>query len=129
MYILIAIIYSILDILWISLSYNLFYKDMIISIQNSDVIKFHMIYAICAYILLILSLLFVCIPLYNYHKEHKILKSFTLIGLIVYGVYNFTNAAILKGYPKHIILIDILWGCTIFTIMGFITQYLKNNSQ
>ena len=51
MYLLIAIIYSILDILWISLSYNLLYKDMIISIQKENTIKFHLIYAICAFVI------------------------------------------------------------------------------
>lgn len=33
-----------------------------------------------------------------------------LFGLVVYGVYDLTNHAILSGYPLKLVLIDILWG-------------------
>ena len=37
-----------------------------------------------------------------------------LFGLAVYGVYNFTNMATLKGYPWEMVAIDTLWGTTVF---------------
>ncbi len=32
------------------------------------------------------------------------------LGLLVYGVYNFTNMALLKGWPWQVTALDIAWG-------------------
>lgn len=38
------------------------------------------------------------------------LKYGALFGMIVYGVYDFTNYSILKDWPLKITIIDFLWG-------------------
>ncbi len=37
-----------------------------------------------------------------------------LIGLMAYGTYDFTNLALLKGYPLDAAVVDFIWG-------GFLT--------
>ena len=37
----------------------------------------------------------------------------SLVGLVVYGVYNGTNYAILADWPIHVALADTAWGCVV----------------
>lgn len=47
-----------------------------------------------------------------------------LFGLVVYGVYNFTNMATLKGYSWTMVAIDTLWGAAIFAIVALIYKIM-----
>ncbi len=42
-----------------------------------------------------------------------------LIGFSLYAVYNFTNLAILKDYPRQIALIDTTWGLVQWILVWF----------
>jgi uncharacterized membrane protein len=46
----------------------------------------------------------------------------TLLGLATYGVYDFTNHAILKNYDLKIAIMDTVWGATLFTLTTWIYQ-------
>ena len=35
------------------------------------------------------------------------------LGLVVYGTYNFTNLALLRGWPLSVCAVDIAWGCAL----------------
>lgn len=41
-----------------------------------------------------------------------------MLGLITYGTYNFTNLAVLKGWPLPIVAFDILWGVVLGAVLG-----------
>ena len=43
------------------------------------------------------------------------------IGLVIYGTYGFTLAAIYDKYPMNLAIIETLWGTTLFTISTFLT--------
>lgn len=45
-------------------------------------------------------------------------------GLILYGVYDFTNSAILVNWPWRVVLVDILWGIVLCGIVSCIAHYL-----
>jgi len=47
-----------------------------------------------------------------------------LLGLLTYGVYNFTCLAILKNYPLEVAIRDTLWGGALFTIVTFVVALL-----
>ncbi len=34
-----------------------------------------------------------------------------IMGLVAYGTYDLTNQATLKGWPLHVTIIDMAWGC------------------
>lgn len=42
------------------------------------------------------------------------------MGLIIYGVFDMTNLAILKNYPVPFIIPDILWGTFVFGLVSVI---------
>lgn len=49
-----------------------------------------------------------------------LLKSFAYgaaLGLLVYGIYNFTNLAVLAGWNWKIAIVDTLWGGVIFGLV------------
>ena len=55
-------------------------------------------------------------------KNRRPLWEATLLGLAIYGVYDFTNYAILKNYDLHIAIMDTVWGATLFTLATWIYQ-------
>jgi uncharacterized membrane protein len=40
------------------------------------------------------------------------------VGFAVYAIYNLTNAAVFTSYPSKMVLVDTLWGTTVFTLLG-----------
>ena len=49
-----------------------------------------------------------------------------LLGIIIYGVFDFTNMAIFNKYELKIAILDTLWGGILFTITNLL--YHKINS-
>lgn len=51
-----------------------------------------------------------------------------LFGLVVYGVYDLTNRAVLEKWPLRLTLADIAWGCALCgmtsAIMRFVDRWL-----
>lgn len=74
--------------------------------------------AIVAYMCMI-----ICYPLiiskFSTLKEQLITAA--TIGLVIYGTYGFTLAAIYDKYPMNLAIIETLWGTTLFTIATFLT--------
>ena len=48
-----------------------------------------------------------------------------LLGIVIYGVYEATTYAIFKKWPLNLVIIDTLWGGTLFYMTTVITYYLK----
>lgn len=47
-----------------------------------------------------------------------------LFGLIVYGVYDLTNYAILAQYPPLMVAVDITWGVTLCTSVSLFAFFI-----
>jgi len=47
-----------------------------------------------------------------------------LFGLVLYGVYDLTNYALLEKWTLRMTIADILWGCTICGTMSMFLQWL-----
>ncbi len=45
-----------------------------------------------------------------------------LFGLVLYGVYDFTNHALLKNWPFKIVVIDLVWGMVLCGLSAFLVQ-------
>ena len=43
-----------------------------------------------------------------------------LLGLVTYGIYDFTNHAILKNYDLNIAIMDCLWGAILFSSVTWV---------
>jgi uncharacterized membrane protein len=56
--------------------------------------------------------------------ENRPLIDAALLGLVVYGVYETTNRAILKKWRWETVLMDTTWGATLFTLTTYFTRLI-----
>ena len=47
-----------------------------------------------------------------------------ILGLVIYGVFDFTNYAILKNYDLSVALMDTVWGATLMTLTTYIVRLM-----
>jgi uncharacterized membrane protein len=57
-------------------------------------------------------------------KERSVVKG-AVFGLVVYGVYNLTNRALLANYPWSLVVTDTAWGVFIFSLIGYMSSMRK----
>jgi len=116
-----ALLYLIIDICWITLMAGRFYKSRIETIQK-EAMQFKIVPAMLAYLLLLFTIFYICFPLAEYYKDKKYHPSvvFGCVGLSVYGVYNFTNGAVLTNHNWDYMLVDTLWGVSCFSFLGWV---------
>lgn len=117
-------VYMILEYLWISNMTPLLYERVFSNIQQKPM-TIQIQYALMAYILLLLSIVYICIPL---SKQYSSWYAFSIVGLCMYGIYNATNAAVFSGYPLRMVVIDTLWGLVCFTLLGIFYSKIKDVS-
>ena len=123
-FIITLVVFGILDALWLGVLSGNLYKNTIRNIQNSP-LSLRLFPAAVAYILMALSVtLFI---------EKKVVKSKkdalfwgSVLGLIIYGIFNGTNNAILKEWNLTTSLYDTLWGTFLFTLTTYTVFQLKN---
>lgn len=73
------------------------------------------------------ALCYACIVFMIYYfiiKEKKSLEDAFILGLCTYGIFEFTNMALLKNWSSFIIYIDILWGGILYALT---THVIQNN--
>ena len=114
---LIMITFIILDIVWFSFSTKLIYEPTIFNIQKEP-LQIRFIGGLISWLLLALGLYLFVLPLS--HNLTDVMKYGALYGLIIYGIYNGTNYAILNNYDSKIFFPDLIWGIIISTLTSAI---------
>ena len=108
-----SIVLLLLDYIYLS-SFGNFFNNLIKSIQGSK-IKFKILGAVLCYLFLIFSINYFIII-----KKKPIIDAF-LLGLIIYGVYEFTNYAIIDKWNMKAVILDTMWGGILFAVTTKIT--------
>lgn len=126
-YFLISLIsYAALDAIWLGIIIRPFMSAQLGTLTRSfsDFNAGHILSTIAVYILLALgTTLFILIP----HKAESLIKVAlwgAVFGGIVYGVYDFTNYAILSAWPWKVLVVDIAWGITAGFLATLITKLI-----
>lgn len=109
-----GIVMTLIDVPWISLVMSRLYK-------NVFKIKINYIGAMIAYLCMIVTYPFI-ISKFDTLKEK--LEVALVIGLITFGTYGFTLAAIYNKYPLTTALAETIWGMTLFTLTTFISDFI-----
>ena len=97
------------------------YEGMIKKIQGSKM-TVNLLYAVLTYILMIIGLQFFVIP--NIKEENMLMDSLKygfLYGMILYGVYGLTAAAVIKDWDILVTVYDIIWGGTVYFLTAYLT--------
>ena len=113
-----AITMLILDYIYLStVSSN--YNDLLLKIQNKP-LKLKPIYALVVYIIMTVGwTLLILLKNKKYSLSNNVINSI-ILGIVIYGVFDFTNLAIFNNYSLTIALIDVLWGGVLFGISSYV---------
>lgn len=110
----IFLIFTIIDIgIWL-LPKTGFWISLISKIRNSKTFDLDLFYIIPDYILMTIAL---------YTLAYSPLSAF-ILGLTIYGVFDFTFKTMFPEYPNKMLIMDMLWGGILFTIMFYIKELL-----
>lgn len=103
-----------LDSVYLSSIGGSLFNKMVRNIQNEDM-KIDMYGVVGSYILLVLVLYKFII------MDRRSPSDAFILGLCVYGVFDFTNIAIFKNYKWIPAIVDTLWGGVLFYTVTYIT--------
>jgi len=109
--ILISIIVLVIDLLWLSLFLGKYFGEMVSNIQGEPMV-INKIQAFLSYICIILSIYYFIIIKDN---NKMYLDSF-LLGLFMYGIFEFTSSGIFKKWEILPLFIDTIWGGFLYLI-------------
>lgn len=118
--ILAAILFAVLDFLWIGLLLKSFYTKMLEPVIGT--IRFNLIPAILVYLLLGLGVAFFSAR--TGVDTVTTLGMGALLGLIVYGVYDMTNMATITNWPVQFAVVDIFWGTLATALVSVLISYV-----
>jgi len=117
MIIYIGIILLFIDFIYLKLIGYPAFSKIIKKITNED-IKFN--------ILGLLSYVFIIYGLYYFIiKENKTYYDAFILGLVIYGTYDFTNIGIFKDYDIYTGIIDTIWGGILLSLTTVIYYNIK----
>jgi uncharacterized membrane protein len=112
-----AIVFLSLDSVYLTLTSN-YFKKQIQNVQGSE-LKMNFLGAAICYVFLIFGINYFII------KPRKSVSDAFLLGIVIYGVYETTNYAILKNWAIFSVILDTLWGGTLFALTTYIVNLFR----
>jgi len=110
-----TVVLLILDAMFISINMKA-YSDQVVNIQRV-VMKVKPLGAILSYLFIIGGLYFFII-----RRNRPVWEAF-VFGLVMYGVYDATNYALLKKWDPYLAIMDSIWGGVLMATTTYITYY------
>ncbi len=98
----------VLDLLWIGVIGNGFYRSQLGSLMRPDVVwpaalAFYVIYALAV-------AFFVLTPALEMNSLIRAILAGAFLGLAAYAAYDFTNLATIRDWPALVSFVDLAWG-------------------
>lgn len=116
----------VLDMLWLGLIAKTLYNDAIGHLlrKSNETLAPNWPAAMLVYVAIVIGILFFALPKADNNYALGFLWG-ALLGLVIYGVYDFTNYSLLATWPLKITLIDFIWGmvlCGLTTCFALFMQ-------
>lgn len=118
-----TVLLLIIDLIWIRFYMQKQYEIMIPRIQGTS-LSVNLKYAILSYICLAFSINYFVLPNIKNNSLKEIISYGFVFGIILYGVYDFTAAAVLKEWDQITMFIDIFWGGILFALTAYLTNVI-----
>jgi len=112
-----AIIFIAIDAVYLNMMKDYFEKQ-VQNVQGSA-LQINFVGAAICYVFLIIGINYFII------KPHKSVQEAFLLGLVIYGVYETTNYALLKKWSLLTVFMDTLWGGILFAITTYIVNMMR----
>ena len=117
-----ALIFLIIDIIWLSFSVKSFYGPRIGHLFADKPVIWA---AAMFYIIYVFGLGVVIIePSINFEDTSKFLFKAFMFGLVAYGTYNLTNMATVKGWSPSVVFVDMIWGGSLTAFSSYYGIFL-----
>ena len=117
-----ALIFLIIDIIWLSFSVKSFYGPRIGHLFADKPVIWA---AAMFYIIYVFGLGVVIIePSINFDDTFKFLFKAFMFGLVAYGTYNLTNMATVKGWSSSVVFVDMIWGGSLTALSSYYGIFL-----
>lgn len=113
-FVLIFVLFIVIDIFWLKFYMKNVYEKLIKDIQGTEM-KIRIYSALFVYVCMTILLL--------KFRNNNILDMF-LLGLLTYGIYDFTNYAIFTKFNFKTALVDMLWGGVLFALVAKLTNFI-----
>lgn len=110
-----GIIMLLLDSVYL-ITFSNFYNNIIKNIQGEK-IKLNIISALFVYLFLIYGLNYFILN----QSKTTLIDAF-ILGVIIYGVYETTNYAIIKKWSPYAVVLDTVWGGILYTLVTYFTR-------
>lgn len=122
-----TIVLLVFDLVWVGTFMGKKYQDQVQQIQN-DKMVIRPLFAVLAYLLMVIGLNVFVLPRIRkgYELQDSIKYGF-LFGIVLYGLYDFTIAAVLKDWNISLAITDILWGGIVYFLATYIGTKLSNS--
>lgn len=114
----VSIILLTIDLIYLKLIGGKPFVDMVNQIQNKAVVL-DKTYAFMSYLLLIVAM-----HRFIIQKKESNVNAF-ILGSLIYGVFDFTNAALFTNYNIMVGIQDTIWGGMLFMITNIIFNKLQ----
>jgi uncharacterized membrane protein len=95
-----------------------YFERQVKNIQSSS-LKINFLGVVLSYLFLIIGINYFII------KPHKTVSDAFLLGIIIYGVYETTNYALFKDWSILTVIIDTLWGGTLFALTTYLINLIR----
>lgn len=116
-----------LDMLWLGLIAKGLYGDSLghLMRKSNDVFTPNWPAAVVVYLIIALGILCFALPKAG---DSYLMGLFwgAILGLVIYGVYDFTNYSILANWPLNITLIDFTWGMILCGLTTCFAVFIQN---
>ena len=109
-----AILFVVLDSIYLNLIKDYFSKQINL-VQNSP-IKLDFLAILLCYIFLIFGINYFII------QPNRSIQDAFILGIIIYGVYETTNKALLTKWSWLTVIMDTLWGGILFALTTYIIK-------
>jgi uncharacterized membrane protein len=121
------VVAAVADYVWLGLVMKSFYIEGLrhtarLSSDGASIAP-NLLSGLIVYALIALGLLLFVLP-----KAATAPQAFgwgALFGLVAYGIYDFTNHAIIAGYPLRIVFVDLAWGAVLCSAVAVIIFWLR----
>jgi uncharacterized membrane protein len=110
------------DFVWIKLVMMKEYTNLISDIQKTSIVV-RFIPTILSYLTIILPIVLFVIP--KISKETRLQDSIIyggLMGFFMYGMFSFTNYALIDRWSLRVVLLDTFWGFFLYSLVSYITS-------
>lgn len=114
-----------LDLAWVAMNRGA-WERLVKRIQGGVPMRANGWAGAAAYAAMVVGLIWIALPLARRARGNRVAKALRgggVLGLVIYGVFDATNAAIFGAYDPWLAVTDVAWGTLVFTVSTLVALW------